>query len=703
MVDLPGRPEPAAVATAAPELGEPPAGEHNDESEEDIGDQAADIAGWDWVYDEEHVRQDHEESLARAQLHAGHWEATTRAAAQIRGHISGLLEPLDGNVGTQQASQGKGRLGSKAAQDEGSPEARRSMQVVGAKMRKKEKRFAKVACKQADHLVEAARRKERAQTEMEVAEARCLERQHERMDAQRVRAFRAAGRRSEQQKTLTEFRREKERIWEDYYKKHQKMLQASNLASLSEQSSMQPPGAEESDEEARRTGEVVSGLTKSHGVYAQQLNQWRQAVGENERRTLNEWDRILAGKSKEDILLAEKFRRKTRDVMTMRKDVLSMQRSMMLLNGRSKSSKEKDLEPPASGVDAESLEQDEDGRAASSGAMSSSAPVLGWSSEVTEFEEQRPLLPSQFAGAKRPMMMRVNSTRSCSSAMWRDLSEINQQQLEEKSRHDEQHNAEAQRRRETLLQEQVTKTKSENIDWERRNNVATVRRTETERADEGFFEAKEAALAQKRRLETARRQEQRTRRLQAKDAAIATAQAQKATLEEKRQDTLLVLHEKAEAASQERISLFNHDHDELMEKAKLYGDVSAAAGRRRVAEEVKFRQKAEAEMHSKEERLKRNLHLRNRSGFEREREIQAARSQSSPRPATTGGRVLPSLLASASTPLLPAPSALPPVRRPSQSSQAERPGSSSSEAGGLGTFMEDAGWAIMLQRCGLAP
>lgn len=284
-------------------------------------------ASWDWVYDDEMVRQERAEAEQRAAKSRLDFETTTKNAACIRTHLSKLIvdRPPQGEREDFMSHDGHATMGSRLSRSagalpEGNMDHRRTTSIVADKMARTQDRWSVVASRRLAYGEEEARRKDRICSTLAAAEARTVAQQLELVEAQRKRAFNSAQRRSEQQKTLKEMRREKDRIWEAYYvQSHANDKESASMASSRSASPDRSPGRSlgGSSPSMLEPGDddIYRSTMRSHQKYAVQMDQWRQFVVENERRTESQWKKILQGATKADLLgetPGDRFRKKTK-------------------------------------------------------------------------------------------------------------------------------------------------------------------------------------------------------------------------------------------------------------------------------------------------------------------------------------------------------------------------------------------------------
>lgn len=141
------------------------------------------------------------------------------------------------------------------------------------------------------------------QVEREAELVRVLEEGSTRADARMKQRFvdserkgyAAMQRRSEQQKVRREMQREQERVWENFYVKQQDIYKDEKAkARLPLLAASSGQGAKAIAVPAGVAGEAVYKATvKSHEVYDERIESWRQFVSENERRTQAYWHKKI--------------------------------------------------------------------------------------------------------------------------------------------------------------------------------------------------------------------------------------------------------------------------------------------------------------------------------------------------------------------------------------------------------------------------
>lgn len=655
----------------------------------EAADSPGDSAGWDWVYDEETAQREKDDSAARAQQAQQHWENTENAASLIKGHLSTLLAdpgPLDWEVGS---SAGKVR---RARISEGSHECQRSLNVVHNKLTRKEDRFARVSTRQSAQVVEDARKKERMEAEQTAATHRCLQKQREIHENQRKRAFNQAQRRSELQKTLREFHREKERVWEDYYEKSREVSNSST-AGISESPRHKAggdPGAQGAG--AEQEDDILSTMTKSHGVYRKQLEQWLQFEAENEKRTDAMWNKILDGKSKEDIFLEAKFRRKAKEVISM--NFAGGQARRASIHGTRRTSLAAmaalAVRDAAGGVPGSAPAGPQETK---DDALTATLKLF--QSRSRKSADSPPDSPSSFS---------ESNASPPTKAQWQDLSVSQRLAAEKKEKECTAALLDAQRRKKDIMEARVKHQKKNNAEWFKRNCDASKRRSDAEVSDEGAWYRKEATLVKKMHAEEARRAELRTSRLLAKSSTIQHVQAQHEADGAQRVQKFKNDFAKAADAASEKNKAFNNLHLNFQERARREVEFLKAAGKHKDTAEEEFKQKARDEISHKAERFSRALHGLNNSTFEREREARKERKAFSP--SSAGATEISSvgaasLMMSASAPALVTSAPISPSGRKSgeaseEEEEEEDDGAKAAFLGELG--LSCGGWLQELRR-----
>lgn len=252
----------------------------------------------EWVYDDETVQRDRDEAAFRAEKTHNLWETTCTNSSKIRKHLAQLQE--DG--GTIDFSSYMPASPSEREDSASWMETHRRLAYVGGAMSRSQERFTNHAKRQTQLDNRYCESVGKLVSDLKASDDRTLQMQRNMVAAQQRRAFNNAQKRCEQQKVLREQQKEKERIWEAFYTERQKSRGSQAPVSETGGSPKSPSGSRGSSKSAGGTPDILRTVHQSHGKYMVQLDQWRQFVAENERRTDVQWKKVLQGGKKEDYI-----------------------------------------------------------------------------------------------------------------------------------------------------------------------------------------------------------------------------------------------------------------------------------------------------------------------------------------------------------------------------------------------------------------
>eukprot|EP00932_Pfiesteria_piscicida_P017365 SRR837773.4247.p1 GENE.SRR837773.4247~~SRR837773.4247.p1 ORF type:complete len:576 (-),score=265.26 SRR837773.4247:68-1795(-) len=505
-------------------------------------------------------------------------------------------------------------------------------------------------------------------SQMEASELRCLGKQRDLIEQQRRRAFNNAQKRSEQQKVLREVQKEKERLWEAYYEQSHKSSgsQANGKGGGSEPGSPKSPGSRGSSKVGSAGGgdmDILRSVHQSHSQYMGQLDQWRQFVAENERRTDVQWKKVLQGGRKEDYIGEELKTSKERFHKAFNKVVAGRVFKKTLMSKVKPSKREEapaEPEASASEVSPQDAAADEGGSpfGASKSASSSS-----------------PCSPARFTSE---LSVKWRERR----AQTLNFHENFEQMLQEKGERDEENLAEARERIRLHNKGIQDRCKEQARLWQEKCDAAAQRRKNVAEADTEEYDRKYAACLQRLKDEDEKRRARA--RAEGEDHArkVQKCKDTSRSLEQAFIDSTVASLAKLDAAMIERDSIKKAEVDARRARDKFQERLDQAKEKKADDQKAALR-KARKEMLAKRSRSElalTNLHM---SALDRERQRRQRRKAgldvsgelASPSGAADGGIVLPRLSGTMSLPILLRPvdasPILPPPRRKPEDSGSE--------------------------------
>lgn len=561
-------------------------------------DESGDM-GWA-RFDEESVMHERRQSLARTQKAKA---LVSKQEAVLQGILRKMVEDDDAGAISPSASDAFSKAGSSQRFRSWSSFSRHSQSAVTSASMHEASTFDQQAWtvakqiltrqekKQAfwkqrrEHAEEGRRKLQQRQTESEAAEARLAERQREIAEEHRRRAFAAQQRRSEQQKVFRETLREQDRICDEYYKNASRGTRSGSPTARSSSPRQEKPEAQ---------ADIHRQMLKSHDIYSETVERWRQQVAENDRR-------------------AEAFRRrmlKARTGSRMKEDKHA---------GTKKDEGRKSLRKGAHPVIAIAEKAHGDSRRGSahssqpsheSGAVACEEKVRG-AGDATASS----LGPSG-AAATLPCLRGSSSpgqsrglTRSKTCELWKErfqksqtFSEVLEQKALRKQQQQDRHLEESRRRIAAINKQVMMRAADRSKKWKERNDAAASRRQMKSVASDADMVAKLAAGAQRKAALEQQRAEELAEASTSKSAQIQSAQAHAAHLLDKTEKELISKVQHRDQMVAERHAMRLQEFAARADTGGPYQEQAESAKSRKKELEEEFRLKAMKEMEMKSSR-----------------------------------------------------------------------------------------------------
>jgi len=648
-----------------------------DEAQEDQDDELEASARADeWVLTDEDVQREKEESLARTEAAKAHLKTQEGVTYRINAKLTekgeyDLLAMAHGMSGApRHHSPGLQRHGGSnwpaaLLEASGSPEQQHSARVVAEEMLRRQERFWKFDQRRKEVLEQDQQLQAQAAKDLEAAELRCAQRQRERLNESRRRAFAAQQRRAEQQKVFRENQREQERTWEAYYTKKERQAKALARASRSPGQPAAAPGRAKSSSAPELDGwqdeEVYKTTLQSHQSYSETIERWRQFEKENERRT---------EAHKKKLLLSAGF-------SYVRNTVFDDAEQSKGDKGRIRSLK--DGSRGKSGVARRASATSDGLGLAATAPIASSGALAGV--EDSLMSGSASLQYSLKSSRSLPCLSLWETRKENCARHQEEQFQQSMQKLQKK----QESLQEARQRINVHNKERVEKAGELNQTWKERNDTAAQKRAELAHRSDDDLVHRLDAHAKKRDEETKRQDSQRNELSRAKSERLKEAQTTARSLADKASQKAQEKVNQKDETSQSNVMSKIQEFEERAGKQE-YDEMAREIYERKVSQNEEFRKKAAQEMEMKEARSQNVLLQKKQSPIEKCRAQR--KEKSSPSRAAT--QRLSAQLTPLSDPEAPATERQeePPEGRSSGSFLPALPGAGKRSTGGRGSWRQ---------------
>ncbi|CAE7825273.1 unnamed protein product [Symbiodinium sp. CCMP2592] len=553
-------------------------------------------------FDEESVMHERRQSLARTQKAKA---LVSKQEAVLQGILRKMVEEDDAGAISPSASDAFSKAGSSQRFRSWSSFSRHSQSAITSASMHEASTFDQQAWtvakqiltrqekKQAfwkqrrEHAEEGRRKLQQRQMESEAAEARLAERQREITEEHRRRAFAAQQRRSEQQKVFRETLREQDRICDEYYKNASRGTRSGSPTARSSSPRQEKPEAQ---------ADIHRQMLKSHDIYSETVERWRQQVAENDRRAEAFRRRMLkartGSRAKEDKHASTK---KDEGRKSLRKGAHAMMAATEKAHGDSRRGSAHSSQPSH---ESGAVAGEEKVRGA--GDASSSLGPLG--AAVT-----LPCLRGS-AGSGSPGQSR-GLTRSKTCELWKErfqksqtFSEVLEQKALRKQQQQDRHLEESRRRIAAINKQVMMRAADRSKKWKERNDAAASRRQMSSVASDADMVAKLAAGARRKAALEQQRAEELAEASASKSAQIQSAQAHAAHLLDKTEKELVSKVQHRDQMVAERHAMRLQEFAARADTGGPYQEQAESAKSRKKELEEEFRLKAMKEMEMKSSR-----------------------------------------------------------------------------------------------------
>lgn len=584
--------------------------EERDE-EEDDPEAALQKSVGEWILTEEDVQREKEESLARTEAAKAHVKtqegATLRINAKLTEHGDyDLLAVAHGVSGAQRhhspglQRQAGSNWPTALLEGSGSPEQRHSARVVAEEMLRRQERFYKFDRRRREVLAESEQLQSQFAKDLEAADLRCAQRQRERLQESRRRAFAAQQRRAEQQKVFKENQRDQERVWESYYTKKEREKVKERQEKAERESKKGLPAASGGPRAKSSSAQDLAGwleeevyktTLQSHQSYSETIERWRQFEKENERRT---------EAHKKKLLLSAGYSYSRSSI-----DDSDLGKGDKRLRGLKESSSRKSLTARRASSTSDT-------------SLAATAPLPGPDAfgglNFSTMSGDSSVMYSLKSAKSMPLLSEWENRREQCVRHHETLEQQNMQKLQEKQGSVQ----EARQRIQAINKEKVDKANELNQTWKERNDTATQRRAEQAVKSDDDLVRRFEEHARKRDEEIRRQEEHRSELSQAKTERIKEAQQASRTQQEK---AMQKAHEKVQQKEENSQSNIQTKLKEFEERAanQEYADIVRTKYESKISQQLEFQKKAEKEVEAKDKRSKKVLLQKQQSSVEKYR------------------------------------------------------------------------------------
>eukprot|EP00439_Symbiodinium_sp_Y106_P082385 s1527_g21.t2 len=463
-----------------------------------------------------------------------------------------------------------------------------------------------------EHAEEGRQKLQQRQMESEAAEARLAERQREIAEEHRRRAFAAQQRRSEQQKVFRETLREQDRICDEYYKNASRGTRSGSPTARSSSPRQEKPEAQ---------ADIHRQMLKSHDIYSETVERWRQQVAENDRRAEAFRRRMLkartGSRAKEDKHAGTK---KEEGRKSLRKGGHAMMAATEKAHGDSRRGSAHSSQPSHESGAVAGEEKASVHAKASRGKcpdLRGLLDLLRW--QVRGAGDAASSLGPLGAAVTLPCLRRSAGsgspgqsrglTRSKTCELWKErfqksqtFSEVLEQKALRKQQQQDRHLEESRRRIAAINKQVMMRAADRSKKWKERNDVAASRRQMNSVASDADMVAKLAAGARRKAALEQQRAEELAEASASKSAQIQSAQAHAAHLLDKTEKELISKVQHRDQMVAERHAMRLQEFAARADTGGPYQEQAESAKSRKKELEEEFRLKAMKEMEMKSSR-----------------------------------------------------------------------------------------------------